>query len=136
MFFFSIKIRTTSDKIKLPQQHIIRKLISIFQKSNNGIQFLSKEQGISHAKEAEGFAKTVGQPEGTAIYFAVDFDAQSSHMSKILEFVEGIKSALKDYKVGVYGSYNVMQVVKGNVDYYWQTYAWSRGHVADFIHMH
>lgn len=60
----------------------------------------------------------------------------SSHMSKILEFVEGIKSELKDYKVGIYGSYNVMQAVKGKVDYYWKTYAWSRGHVADFIHMH
>lgn len=57
-------------------------------------------------------------------------------MSKILEFVEGIKTALSDYKVGVYGSYNVMQAVKEKVDYYWQTYAWSRGHVADFIHMH
>lgn len=43
---------------------------------------------------------------------------------------------MKDYKVGIYGSYNVMQAVKGKVDYYWKTYAWSRGHVADFIHMH
>lgn len=112
------------------------KLVSIFQKSANYAGYFSKEQGIRDAKQAQEWAEDVGQPEGTAIYFAVDFDAQGAHLKNVLAYVEGLKSTLKKYKIGLYGSYTVMQAVKGKVDYYWQTYAWSKGKVADFIHMH
>lgn len=112
------------------------KLISIFQKSANHANYFSEAQGVSDAREAERYAREVGQPEGSAIYFAVDFNAQAGHMRGILNYVTGVKKTLKDYKMGLYGSYAVMQAVKGRVDYYWQTYAWSAGRVADFIHMH
>jgi LysM repeat protein len=112
------------------------KLISIFEKSPLSVSYFTKSQGINDAKEAESFANAVGQPHGTAIYFTVDYDAQPSHMSAILSYLDGVRETLKDYKVGLYGSFTVMNAVKGKVDYYWQTYAWSKGQVADHIHMH
>ncbi|WP_235872315.1 LysM peptidoglycan-binding domain-containing protein [Siminovitchia acidinfaciens] len=53
-----------------------------------------------------------------------------------MNYITRVKKTLKGYKVGMYGSYTVMHAVKGQVDYYWQTYAWSGGKVADFNHMH
>jgi LysM repeat protein len=112
------------------------KLISIFEKNPLIVSYFTKTQGIADAKEAESYANAVGQPHGTAIYFTVDYDAQTSHFNDILAYLEGVRETLKNYKVGLYGSYSVMMAVKGKVDYYWQTYAWSKGKVADHIHMH
>jgi peptidoglycan hydrolase-like protein with peptidoglycan-binding domain len=112
------------------------KLISIFEKNPLSVSYFTKVQGIADAKEAESYANAVGQPHGTAIYFTVDYEAQSLHMSDILAYLDGVRETLKNYKVGLYGSYLVMNAVKGKVDYYWQTYAWSKGQVADHIHMH
>jgi LysM repeat protein len=112
------------------------KLVSICQLVNNGPSYFSYNDGAAIAKYAMEHAKRVGQPQGTAIYFAVDFDAQSKHMDKIKDHFKGIKDNLKGYKVGIYGSYDVMVAMKGKVDYYWQTYAWSNKKVADFIHAH
>ncbi|MDR7001365.1 glycoside hydrolase domain-containing protein [Neobacillus niacini] len=117
-------------------QEVGLKLISIAQKSANYPGYHTKAQGIADAMEAERCAKLVGQPVGSAIYFAVDFDVQACHMKGILDYVEGLNSTLKDYKVGLYGSYVVMMAVKDKVDYYWQTFAWSNGKVADHIHKH
>lgn len=112
------------------------KLISIFEKNSTFSGYFTKPQGIADAKEAMQLANAVGQPSGTAIYFTVDYDAQPSHMGAICTYLDGLRETLKDYKVGLYGSYNVMMAVNGKVDYYWQTYAWSRGKVADHIHKH
>ncbi|PKG23139.1 glycoside hydrolase domain-containing protein [Niallia nealsonii] len=111
-------------------------LISIFQKSANRSSYFSWKQGELDGKEASNYAKEVDQPKGTAIYFAVDFDAQLKDMETIRRYMNGVKNQLQDYKVGVYGSSRVMQALKEQVDYYWQTYAWSRGEVCDFIHMY
>lgn len=112
------------------------KLISIFEKNSTRSSYFSKSQGISDAQEAYKYAKAVGQPVGSAIYFTVDYDAKPTDMPRIIDYLNGVKQCLVDYKIGLYGSYAVMQAVKGVVDYYWQTYAWSKGKVADFIHMH
>jgi hypothetical protein len=111
------------------------KLISIFEKNSTQRSYFTKAQGMSDAQEAYKFAKSVGQPAGSAIYFTVDYDAQPGDMPAIIEYLNGVKQLLVDYKVGIYGSYAVMMAVKGQVDYYWQTYAWSHGQVADFINM-
>ncbi|MCM3031755.1 glycoside hydrolase domain-containing protein [Niallia sp. MER 6] len=112
------------------------KLISIFQKSADRAAYFTEAQGKADGLEAVKAAKAVGQPPGTAIYFAVDFDARSSAMPSILAYFNGVKKTFETYKLGIYGSYAVMLAVKGKADYYWQTYAWSNGRIADFIHMH
>lgn len=112
------------------------KLISIFEKGATKASYFTKSQGISDAKEAYKLAKALGQPVGSTIYFTVDYDAQPTHMGAIKEYLAGIRQCLVDYKIGLYGSHDVMQAVNGLVDYYWQTYAWSHGKVASQIHMH
>jgi hypothetical protein len=112
------------------------KLISIFEKNSTKASYFSKSQGMADAQEAFKYAKSVGQPTGSTIYFTVDYDAQPADIPAILDYLNGVKQCLVDYKIGLYGSYNVMQAVRGHVDYYWQTYAWSHGNVADFIHIY
>ncbi|PKG23954.1 glycoside hydrolase domain-containing protein [Niallia nealsonii] len=112
------------------------KLISIHQKSANYSAYFTEAQGISDAKEAMKNAAAVDQPKGTAIYFAVDFSSQAKDVKNIVKYFKAVKKTLSGYKLGVYGSYNTITAVKGLADYYWQTYAWSGGKVADFIHMH
>ncbi|SLL33476.1 metalloendopeptidase-like membrane protein [Mycobacteroides abscessus subsp. abscessus] len=112
------------------------KLISIFQKSANKLSYFTEEQGSVDGKDAEKWAKAVGQPEGTAIYFAVDCDVTGKQMSTIQSYFLAVKKQLRSYKVGIYGSYAVMYGMKNYGDYFWQTYAWSRGEVAPFIHMY
>lgn len=112
------------------------KLISIFQKSANKLSYFTEKQGSVDGKDAEKWAKAVGQPEGTAIYFAVDCDISGKQMSTIQSYFLAVKKQLPSYKVGIYGSYAVMYAMKNYADYFWQTYAWSRGEVAPFIHMY
>lgn len=112
------------------------KLISIFQKSANKLSYFTEKQGSMDGKDAEKWAKAVGQPEGTAIYFAVDCDVTGKQMSTIQSYFLAVKKQLPSYKVGIYGSYAVMYGMKNYADYFWQTYAWSRGEVAPFIHMY
>lgn len=112
------------------------KLISIFQKSANKLSYFTEKQGSVDGKDAEKWAKAVGQPEGTAIYFAVDCDMTGKQMSIIQSYFLAVKKQLPSYKVGIYGSYAVMYAMKNYADYFWQTYAWSRGEVAPFIHMY
>lgn len=112
------------------------KLISVFQKSANKLSYFTEEQGSVDGKDAEKWAKAVGQPEGTAIYFAVDCDVTGKQMSTIQSYFLAVKKQLPSYKVGIYGSYAVMYGMKNYGDYFWQTYAWSRGEVAPFIHMY
>jgi LysM repeat protein len=111
-------------------------VVSIFETNPTRASYFSKAKGTSDAQDASNYAKVIGQPKGTAIYFAVDYDAQPGDMATIKAYFDGVKSAMKDYKVGVYGSYDVVTALKGKVGFYWQTYAWSEGKVADHIHIH
>lgn len=112
------------------------KLISVFEKSSTSPGYFTKAQGIADAKEAMQNAKSVNQPVGSAIYFTVDYNAQPAHMGAIGDYLDGVKQTLQGYKVGLYGNYNTVMGQKGKVDFYWQTYAWSNGQVADHIHIH
>lgn len=112
------------------------KIISIWETNPTFAAYFTKNQGSADAKMATTFAKSIGQREGSAIYFAVDFDAQVGEMKGILNYFAGIREELDQiYKVGVYGSYDVLKILHSNsaADYYWQTGAWSRGKIASFI---
>lgn len=75
-------------------------------------------------------AKAVKQPEGSAIYFAVDFDVtQGVQYDKIAEYLKGCAETIGNYAIGVYGEYSVIEEMfeRGVVKHGWQTYAWSGG---------
>lgn len=114
------------------------KIVSIWETNPTRATYFTKNQGISDGKVASDYAKSIGQSEGSAIYFTVDYDAQLSDMNAILNYFLGARQGLdQSFKVGVYGSYSVLEMLhsQGSADYFWQTTAWSRGNIADFIHI-
>ncbi|MDP4086188.1 MAG: LysM peptidoglycan-binding domain-containing protein [Bacillota bacterium] len=112
------------------------KIVSIWETNPTNAAFFTKEKGISDSKEASTYAKSIGQPEGSAIYFTVDYDAQPGDIGAILDYFTGVREGLdKNYKVGVYGSYSVVESLhtSNSADFYWQTSSWSRSNIAAFI---
>ena len=95
--------------------------------------FQSLPQGVADAKQAITEAEYLGAPKGTALYFTVDYDAQSADMAAIVEYFSGVREGLAgQYLVGAYGSFSVLTALKSSAsapDKYWQTYAWSGGAV-------
>jgi len=71
----------------------------------------SHDSGIADATYARNYgAKVIGQPDGSAIYFAVDFDADQPEVNnRIVPYFRAVRSVLQSsdllpkYKVGVYG---------------------------------
>jgi subtilisin family serine protease len=105
-------------------------IVAIFE--DGGEQDLSTEQGIHDAQVARLHARNVGQPSGSAIYFAlkrapngspgVDLDAIGSYFT-------GIRNVLSDrYKVGVLSDALVCEALLGSgaCDYAWLTKPASR----------
>lgn len=107
------------------------KIISIYETNPVKVSYFTAEQGKSDAVVAEAAAKAIGQPAGTPIYFAVDYDAGLNDFAPLRKYFGAVRAALRAYKVGVYGSYGVLQnlAASGYVQAYYQTYAWSRGRV-------
>lgn len=80
--------------------------------------------GLADARKATEQANALSFPG--AIYFAVDFDATTAQMPTVLAYLKGANAGTPK-KLGVYGSYRVLQAVGAAqaADYYWQTSAWS-----------
>jgi chitosanase len=75
---------------------------------NSGDPQLSFDSGVNDAQIALGQAKTVGQPGGTGIYFALEHEKfggfSLAHVPGIKGYLEGVRSVLSPhFKVGVYG---------------------------------
>lgn len=90
--------------------------------------------GGAAAGEADGSlafleAKEIRQPIGSAIYAAVDYDAQAKHFDAIEAYLRAFAKEIPGYKLGVYGSYDVVEEMADRkaAAYFWQTYAWSGG---------
>ncbi|MBD2860523.1 DUF1906 domain-containing protein [Paenibacillus oceani] len=94
--------------------------------------------GLADGATALRTAHAIGQPEGSAVYYAVDFDATTHQMPVVIDYIRAASEASPGYLTGVYGSYRVIEAVReaGVCTRYWQTYAWSRGHKAEGIHLY
>lgn len=86
------------------------------------------EGGYSDALTAYGEARDVGQPVGSAIYFAADFHAQDDDLASVVDYFRGVNAGLttagdgmEDFAVGVYGSGPVCDAVReaGLARYSW-----------------
>ncbi|KKE78142.1 LysM peptidoglycan-binding domain-containing protein [Bacilli bacterium] len=112
-------------------------LCSIYQVTANEASYFNKAQGLKDGRQATTRASNVGQPKGSAIYFTVDYPPVGAlELRNIKNYFSGVKSTLsKNFKVGVYGSYTVIEAMNGLVDYYWQTYAWSNGKISNHAHL-
>ncbi|MDP4107597.1 MAG: DUF1906 domain-containing protein [Bacillota bacterium] len=112
------------------------KIVSIWETNPTNARYFTMNKGFADGHDAASFAQAIGQPEGSAIYFAVDYDMQPSDMKDILNYFLAVRRSIGNkYKVGVYGSYAVLEILHRShaADFYWQTAAWSGGNIAEFI---
>jgi hypothetical protein len=117
--------RLTKDEAKILTNNKLQ-IASIYETTANraaGGECNGIEDGINAKKEAV----YLSMPKFGAIYFAVDYDALPSEYDAIEAYLRAAKNQLGRYKIGVYGSYYIVEeMYKRNVcDYYWQTLAWS-----------
>lgn len=108
------------------------KIVSVFETTAERA-LGGREAGLADGASALEVAAEVGQPEESAIYFAVDFDATDDQMPTIIEYIQAASEATPNYLTGVYGSYAVVEAVRasGACSRFWQTYAWSNGQVSE-----
>lgn len=113
-------------------------IFSIYESNPTSASYFSAARGKSDALDAMNLAKCVDQPEGTAIYFTVDYDARSCDLEAILAYFQAVKANLKGYKVGAYGSFTVLNYLHENraADYWFQTIAWSGGQRCSFLNIY
>ena len=113
------------------------KLVAIWQYQSNRPEHFSYERGYADAIMAYQQARAIGQPNGSAIYFAVDYNAPERDIfGAVQQYFRGIRAGLTaagggspPYRVGVYGSGAVCTYMKGLrlADYTWlsASTAWS-----------
>lgn len=118
--------------------------------SNAGLQIVSvfettadralggRAAGLYDGALADRTVRALGQPEGSAIYFAVDFEATAGQMPTVIDYIRAACEAAPAFAAGVYGSYAVIEAVRhaGVCTRFWQTYAWSRGQKSEHIQLY
>ena len=111
-------------------------LVSVYQFAGDRPDQFTPQRAQEDAQVALTWAQRVGQPEGTPIYFAVDFDAQDEHLPLLREYFRLVQENLEGrYLVGVYGSYRVVSALRDLCQRFWQTVAWSTGKIATHAHL-
>jgi hypothetical protein len=96
------------------------------------------DAGASWAFQADVAFRALGMPSWKPIYLSVDFDCgPDKQWAAVAQALKGAASVLGPARVGVYGSYDVMQWAKrdGVARWFWQTYAWSGGRWAGHNHL-
>jgi len=93
--------------------------------------------GQVHAREAERQRIALGAPS-CPLYFSADFDATPAQQAAINSYLDGVASVIGRDRVGVYGSYYVIErtLGAGKATWGWQTYAWSGGNVSSKAHLY
>ena len=105
------------------------KLVAVWEYHSNKPEHFSYERGYGDAIAAYQQARAIGQPFGSAIYFAVDYNASDRDIGgAINQYFRGVRAALAaagggspPYRVGVYGSGAVCAYLKRTrlADYAW-----------------
>jgi len=98
------------------------RLVAVWESHSHRPEYFSYDEGYYDALQAYRQAWLVGQPAGTAIYFAVDFNAQPADvMGPVDRYFRGIAAGFAaargpnpgpGYRVGVYGSGAVCDYLK------------------------
>ncbi len=108
--YYSTSVRKTmtlAEAVALSEAGL--QVAAVYEDSSNAVQFFSAELGKEHAARALLLAAGIGQPAGSAIYFAVDFDAVAAEVrGPITDYFQEVSAALAvtatRYAIGVYGS--------------------------------
>src|SRR5215472_7708544 len=104
------------------------KIVTVWEWHSSNPDYFTYATGYSDALSAYRQARAVGQPLGSAIYFAVDFNARGAALYGVDQYFRGVNAGLAaagggrpPYRVGVYGSGAVCASVKsaGLAQYAW-----------------
>jgi hypothetical protein len=90
-------------------------VVLVYEDGPTSADYFSNARGQVDSARAAQQAQALGAPDGTAIYFAVDYDASGDDLSgPINQYFQGVNSGLSSfaaaaagnprYQVGVYGS--------------------------------
>ena len=81
-------------------------IVAVYEDGPTSYSYFSAARGIADANGALQQAAAVGQPQGSAIYFTVDYDATTSDIAgNIAEYFKAVAATIgEQYEVGVYGS--------------------------------
>jgi Domain of unknown function (DUF1906) len=119
-------------------------IVSLYQYRNNvpekflkGLEDTgsAKAEVTADAKAALEQARLVGQPEGSAIYFGVDFNANRAGMDAVLEYFRAIGQTVGNhYAIGVYGNGFINRVLRQEklVAYNWISASRAHAETPDF----
>ncbi|HEX6442023.1 MAG TPA: DUF1906 domain-containing protein [Stellaceae bacterium] len=107
------------------------KIVAVWEWHSHDPAYFSYNSGYSDAISARNQAQAIGQPPGTAIYFAVDYNARGGDIDgPVRQYFQGVGAGLAaagggrpEYRVGVYGSGAVCDSMKraGLAQYTWLT---------------
>lgn len=106
------------------------KIVTVWEWHSTDPAYFTYATGYNDALNASRQAHNVGQPPGSAIYFAVDFNARGAALYQVDQYFRGVNAGLAAagsgrarYKVGVYGSGAVCDAVRtaGLAHYSWLT---------------
>ena len=92
-------------------------IVSVYQDVGDVDGSFSSSKGSANAIRALQLARELGQPEDSAIYFSVDYDARSqAALDNICDYFEAIKAVFDEqgnpYRIGVYGSGAVCRIIR------------------------
>ncbi|HVE72293.1 MAG TPA: glycoside hydrolase domain-containing protein [Thermoanaerobaculia bacterium] len=81
-------------------------LVAVYEDGPTAYSYFSADRGTADANGALEQAADVGQPEGSAIYFSVDYDASDSEIAaNIHAYFQAVAAAIgSKYRIGIYGS--------------------------------
>jgi hypothetical protein len=82
-------------------------MITVYEDHNDKLQFFNAAIGSDQARRALTQAAAIGQPNGSAIYFAADFDPVPADVSgPVMEYFHAVHDVMADspYLTGIYGS--------------------------------
>ena len=83
--------------------------------------------GAEDGAAARQLAAALGVPDGTAIYFAADWDVQEAELDAVRSYFRAAQTAVRPYGAGVYGGERVMRALCCDTAWLWQSAAWSDG---------
>jgi hypothetical protein len=105
-------------------------LAVVYQDFNNSRERFDYSKGYSAGQFAYNYAQDeIGQPENSAIYFAVDYDASQADVEQVIRpYFQGVADAFREeadgspgYTIGIYGSGLVCRLLldSDNASYAW-----------------
>lgn len=91
----------------------------VYEDGPTSVSYFTNGRGTQDGGRAWQYAQQIGQPVGSAIYFAVDYDAKPADLAAIASYFQGVQFGLdtasggvSSYSIGVYGSGLVCQTIK------------------------